>query len=360
MTTIAPAGSFVNPWGIIGADTDGDMIEDVIVQDKTNVHIVKMRADGNAASNILNTLIPIAGFGKPIFVIPVDINNDGSAPDLITVESQPDGGTAGTLFAGQSIRIQVYSNDGFGAFSAQPLITCSAGNNNPTLFISGRPVSANLDGDKFPEIVIGSFADATRHVQSPVFIIDNIGGVLASTCVALNENGAVPGGLSPSGVNIADMNGDGSSDIVVGNYMGSSVAVFPGNGTISGFTTSTPINLTGGFAINGIDIADLNGDGKPDIVAANAEPVTPSVEIFFNKGGMTFVNQSLIADIAPAPQAALTRIQYNQGTYPIDIRVRDVNGDNKLDILTANYNPNFPPTVNPATPTSSFSVVLQK
>ena len=84
------------------------------------------------------------------------------------------------------------------------------------------------------------------------------------------------------------MDGDSNMDIVVGNFKGSGVVIFPGNGTVNGFAASTPIGLSGGTIISGIDIADLNGDGNPDIVAANADSATPSLELFYPESDIDF------------------------------------------------------------------------
>jgi hypothetical protein len=64
-------------------------------------------------------------------------------------------------------------------------------------------------------------------------------------------------------------------------------------------------------------VGDVNGDGKPDIVATGAG----QVDVLLNQGG----------DLGFA--AAQT---YAVGGYTISVALGDVNGDGKLDILTAN------------------------
>ena len=76
--------------------------------------------------------------------------------------------------------------------------------------------------------------------------------------------------LAPGAVKLADLNGDGIPDLVVANSGGNNVLVYPGlgdgqfgpalNGGHGFFTGTNP---------TGITVADLNGDGRPDLVVAN-------------------------------------------------------------------------------------------
>ena len=78
-------------------------------------------------------------------------------------------------------------------------------------------------------------------------------------------------------ISTADLNGDGKLDIVT-----SGVSVQFGNGD---GTFQPPVTLSS-FAVSNIVIADLNGDGKPDIVTSISYPT--SVEVFLNQGNGTF------------------------------------------------------------------------
>jgi hypothetical protein len=73
---------------------------------------------------------------------------------------------------------------------------------------------------------------------------------------------------------VADVNGDGKSDIVVANSFGDSnyitngeVGVLLGNGDGT-FQTAATYAL-GGFVTQSVAVADVNGYGKPDIMTAN-------------------------------------------------------------------------------------------
>src|SRR5438132_1247119 len=129
------------------------------------------------------------------------------------------------------------------------------------------------------------------------------------------------GGNNASWMAVADVNGDGKPDLVVANACGSSstcstggVAVLIGNGD---GTFQAPMNYaSGGAFAYSVAVADVNGDGKPDVVVANncansSNCPSGSVGVLLGNGDGTF-------------QAA---VAYNSGgLYAYSVAVGDVNG----------------------------------
>jgi hypothetical protein len=101
-----------------------------------------------------------------------------------------------------------------------------------------------------------------------------------------------PTGANPIGLQNADFNKDGKTDLVVLSADASSLSVYLGNGdgTFAGPATyATPPHPSA------LAIGDFNGDGFPDVAVASSNP--NGVTIFQNKGDGTF------APVAPASPA---------------------------------------------------------
>jgi len=84
------------------------------------------------------------------------------------------------------------------------------------------------------------------------------GGYTALTC---------PPCYQALSVAVADVKGDGKPDLVVANTYSGTVGVLLGNGDGT-FQTAVPYG-SGGIAPDSVAVADVNGDGKPDLVVAN-------------------------------------------------------------------------------------------
>jgi hypothetical protein len=104
------------------------------------------------------------------------------------------------------------------------------------------------------------------------------------------------GGSQAVSVAVADVNGDGRPDVVVANNCASSgcnngvVSVLLGNGDGT-FQTAVTYGSGGSYAIS-VSLADVNGDGRPDIVVANTNNCAGcnngSVSVLLGNGDGTF------------------------------------------------------------------------
>jgi FlaG/FlaF family flagellin (archaellin) len=111
-----------------------------------------------------------------------------------------------------------------------------------------------------------------------------------STLTVLTNNGgggfglyAVLGtGNSPAAVVAADVNGDGKVDLIAANYGNNSLTVLTNNGS-GGFGLYTVAGV--GAAPTSVAAADVNGDGKIDLISANEQANT--LTVFTNEYGST-------------------------------------------------------------------------
>jgi Bacterial Ig-like domain (group 3)/FG-GAP-like repeat len=202
---------------------------------------------------------------------------------------------------------------------------------------SAAAVSAvDLNGDGKPDLVIANACgdnSTCLSTNGSVAVLLNNGNGTFGTAVTYDSNGWLP-----SSVAVADVNGDGKPDIVVANQCATppgspdicstqgSLAVLLGNG--DGTFQSAVSYGSGGFYAGSVAIADVNGDGKPDLVLVNVSGSTSNdtgdgtVAVLLGNGDGTF-------------QAAVT---YDTGALESKaVAVADLRGDGKLDLVVANF-----------------------
>jgi hypothetical protein len=113
----------------------------------------------------------------------------------------------------------------------------------------------------------------------------------------------------------ADVNGDGIPDLITANAGSNSVSVLLGDGNGS---FQAAHNCATGVAPQDVAVADVNGDGIPDLVVANR--LSNSVSVLLGNGNGTFQKAKNFAI----------------GPTPVCVVVADVNNDGHPDLITAN------------------------
>jgi hypothetical protein len=163
-----------------------------------------------------------------------------------------------------------------------------------------------------------AFTRRTRTRHRPNFQIEAMERrlLLASAIAAFHPQHVFPIGTNPLALAVADVNRDGKLDLVVANNTDGNVGVLLGNGTGSFLNQQT---FASGPTPIALAVADVNGDGKPDLIVANYG--SSSVSVLLGNGDGTFQN----------PQSFAT------GNGPIAVTTADANGDGKPDIVVANY-----------------------
>jgi hypothetical protein len=106
-------------------------------------------------------------------------------------------------------------------------------------------------------------------------------------------------------------------------------------------TFLAPLVFAGGAQPTAVKIADVDGDGLPDIITSNAGP---------GSDGVGSAGVSVLLQDAANPGTFLAPVTYATVSSSDALVVADLNGDGKPDIVTANLGPS---------PTGSVSVLLQ-
>jgi uncharacterized protein YjbI with pentapeptide repeats len=140
----------------------------------------------------------------------------------------------------------------------------------------------------------------------------------------------LPGGSGPWITAIADLDGDGKPDLVVANAYDGTVSLFRNistNGplTINSFAPRVDLSLAVGGSPGGLAVADVDGDGKLDVVVADQN----------NNQIMIFRNISTVGTLTTSSFAA--PVAFSVGSLPGTVCVRDLDGDGRPDIACVCY-----------------------
>jgi hypothetical protein len=304
-----------NATSIAVADVNGDGHPDLLVTSAASesngdgsVSVLLGSGDGTFQPAVIYD----SGGENTSSVAIADVNGDGLL-DLILASECPAGG----CHYGSEGVVGVLFGNGDGSF--QPAITYDSGGQ-----LAVSVAVADLNGDGKPDIAV-----ANRN-SNMVNILLNKGD---GTFRRLSEFGLGYCGYgllcgAPDFVVLADMNGDGRPDLVMGlsAYFFSAVEVQFGRG--DGTFYLGPGYYAGGGGSTAVAVGDVNGDGIPDLLVANSGC---QLEV-------TNCGQNTIGVLLGTPLGTYQPVVvYNSGaSYPTSIAVADVNGDGKLDLLIAN------------------------
>jgi hypothetical protein len=336
------------PFSIFASDLNGDGFQDVIIG-SINWNIPALVYMNDGFGNFQATGAYSYGASNDL-VFAADLDLDGDNDMIIGGMDNYGGNYHG--------HIASFFNDGYGNFAFGSSYAVNLG---ASIF------ATDLNNDTFVDVAI------TDNDSSLIILFNNGQGSFG------NELTLAVGGR-PYCVRGGDLDNDGDCDLAVANQVSNNVSVLINTG--NGSFLPSQFYDAGEYPWS-ITIADFNNDGNLDLAVANMwnyfSPA-PSISLLFNCGGAQFCNVDSIylygfmsagicaadfdndgmQDIAVTEgQCSIIGVLKNMGqglfrksieipvgNTPLHMIAADINNDNNMDILSANYYSN------------TFSVVL--
>jgi hypothetical protein len=222
----------------------------------------------------------------------------------------------------------VYLFMGSSTGPAQIPVTLSSQTGVNGLFGTSVASAGDVNGDGFADVIVGARGVAGQHISGAAYVYLGGESGLSSTPTPLDGPSAHDAYFGASVSSAGDVNGDGYADVVIGAW-GESTAYlyFGGAGGIA--TTGVPlVNPVGGgqFGIAVASAGDVNGDGFADVlVGANRGGATGDAFLYLGAPGGVSASPATI----PGPPAGLTLVNFGYALASAG----DVNGDGLADVV---------------------------
>lgn len=336
LVTVATDSGSLTAGSVI-LDVDGDGKPDIAVAEPGTYSVRILRnvsstgaltaAAFTTAANLV-TGISSSGQYVPADIAFGDLDGDGK-PDL-AVANESGGGTGATTPA--ITILQNASTPGAVSFLTAFSLPLPTGGS----FLPDCVKIVDIDGDGWPDIVCCGD-------QIIVYRNKGTGGTLSASSFAAGVIYSVAYGEATN-LAVADLDGDGKPDLVVTGYPSQFWILRNTStpGVINAASFASPVAITTPAAVSAVAAVDLDGDGKPEVLASSSSNMI-----------YVYPNQCKAGSLSAASFG--TRVDVAVPNYPNIVRlsVADLNGDGWPDVMMTNR---FSPGVIVAVNSGSGSV----
>ena len=233
------------------------------MHDAYNVLAADFNNDGNvdlAATGHTFGLIVLIGNGQGGFGVPTSYPTGSFSTEAIAGDFNHDGKVDVAVSDNSAGAAFVLLGDGAGGFAPA------------TAFGTAPGVSALASGD-FNEDGNTDLAVTNTGTTVSILLGNGMGGHSAPK--------HFPAGTRPFSVAVADFDGDTHADLVIANQTSNDISILKGDGAGN---FSAPTNYPAGVLTNSVVVADFNADAKPDVATVNIEGNVSTVSVFLGDG----------------------------------------------------------------------------